>query len=72
MTDSGNASRHLLVIDDDPSCRETMARLLRQLGHTVEAAESVAAALMGVRVPVTRRQPGSTGRTGTPKKGCDS
>jgi CheY-like chemotaxis protein len=40
MTDSESASRRLLVIDDDPSCRTTIAYLLQRLGHTVDAAES--------------------------------
>jgi len=49
MTDSGNAPRHLLIIDDDPSCRTTMAHLLRQLGHTVEAVETGSAGLALLR-----------------------
>jgi CheY-like chemotaxis protein len=40
MRDSGSVPRRLLVIDDDPSCRITMAYLLQTLGHTVEAAET--------------------------------
>lgn len=53
MTDSESSSRRLLVIDDDPSCRTTIAFLLQRLGHTVEAAESGSAGLTILRqVPV--------------------
>ena len=49
MTDSENVSRRLLIIDDDPSCRTTIAYLLQRLGHTVEAAESGSAGLALLR-----------------------
>jgi len=49
MTDCASTPRRLLVIDDDPSCRTTMACLLRKLGHTVEAAESGSAGLALLR-----------------------
>jgi CheY-like chemotaxis protein len=49
MTDCASAPRRLLVIDDDPSCRTTIAYLLQNLGHTVEAAESGSAGLALLR-----------------------
>lgn len=49
MTDCVTAPRRLLIIDDDPSCRTTMACLLRALGHTVSAAESGSAGLALLR-----------------------
>ncbi len=49
MTDSESASRRLLVIDDDPSFRTTIAYLLQRLGHTVEAAESGSAGIALLR-----------------------
>ena len=49
MTDSGNAGRRLLVIDDDPSCRTTLARLLQKLDHTVETVETGSAGLALLR-----------------------
>ena len=39
MKDCPSTPRRLLVIDDDPACRTTIAYLLQKLGHTVEAAE---------------------------------
>jgi CheY-like chemotaxis protein len=49
MADCAGAPRRILVIDDDPSWRTTMACLLRALGHTVEAAESGSAGLAFLR-----------------------
>jgi CheY-like chemotaxis protein len=49
MRDCASAPRRLLVIDDDPSCRTTIAYLLQKLGHTVEAAESGSAGLALLR-----------------------
>jgi CheY-like chemotaxis protein len=49
MADSGSAFRTLLVIDDDPSCRKTIAGLLQTLGHTVEAVETGSAGLALLR-----------------------
>ena len=40
MKDRLSTPRRLLVIDDDPSCRTTIAFLLQKLGHTVDAAEN--------------------------------
>jgi CheY-like chemotaxis protein len=40
MKDGPSTPRRLLVIDDDLSCRTTIAYLLQKLGHTVEAAEN--------------------------------
>jgi len=45
MEYSGQAPRHLLVIDDDLACRYTFGCLLRRLGHRVEEAESGSAGL---------------------------
>jgi two-component system, NarL family, capsular synthesis sensor histidine kinase RcsC len=45
MAQSGKTPRHLLVIDDDPSCRYTFGYLLRRLGHLVEEAECGSAGL---------------------------
>ena len=52
MTDSRSVPRRLLIIDDDPSCRTTMACLLGKLGHTVDATESGSAGLA-----ILRQQP---------------
>lgn len=49
MTDARSVARRILVIDDDPSCRMTMAYLLQKLGHTVEATESGSAGLALLR-----------------------
>ena len=49
MTDCASNPRRLLVIDDDPSCRTTIAYVLQELGHTVEAAESGSAGLALLR-----------------------
>lgn len=49
MTDSGSIPRRLLIIDDDPSCRTTIACLLGKLGHTVDAIESGSAGLAFLR-----------------------
>ena len=35
---------HLLVVDDEPSARTTLALLLRKRGHRVTQAEAVASA----------------------------
>jgi CheY-like chemotaxis protein len=67
MTDARSVPRRLLVIDDDPSCRRTIACLLQKLGHTVEAAESGSAGLAFLRqqsvdlVMTDLRMPGLTG-----------
>jgi CheY-like chemotaxis protein len=52
MTDFRSVPRRLLVIDDDPSCRMTIACLLGKLGHTVAEAESGSAGLA-----ILRQQP---------------
>jgi CheY-like chemotaxis protein len=49
MTDCASTPRCLVVIDDDASCRTTIACLLRKLGHTVETAETGSAGLALLR-----------------------
>jgi CheY-like chemotaxis protein len=49
MTAYPSPPRRLLVIDDDPCCRRTIAYLLQTLGHTVEAAETGSAGLALLR-----------------------
>jgi len=39
MTECASTPRRLLIIDDDPACRTTIAYMLRKLGHMVDAAE---------------------------------
>jgi CheY-like chemotaxis protein len=52
MTDAARAARRLLVIEDDPACRTTLAYLLQRLGHTVDAAENGS-----VGIALLRQQP---------------
>ena len=67
MAHPGTASRHLLVIDDEPACRHTFGYLLRRLGHRVDEAESGMAGLALLRqtpvdlVLTDLRMPGLTG-----------
>ena len=67
MAHPGKASRHLLVIDDNPARRYTFGCLLRRLGHQVEEAESGVAGLAVLRqtpvdlVLTDLRMPGLTG-----------
>ncbi len=49
MADCVNTPRRLLIIDDDASCRTTMACLLRKLGHAVEAVETGSSGLALLR-----------------------
>lgn len=49
MTDRTSTPRRLLVIADDPSCRQTIVRLLQTLGHTVDAVETGSAGLALLR-----------------------
>jgi CheY-like chemotaxis protein len=49
MTDCSSTPRRLLIVDDDPSWRTTIASLLRALGHTVDTAESGSAGLAVLR-----------------------
>jgi two-component system capsular synthesis sensor histidine kinase RcsC len=67
MTDCANAPRRLLAIDDDPSCRKTIAYVLQTLGHTVAEAESGSVGLAILRqqsvdlVMTDLNMPGLTG-----------
>ena len=67
MVHPGKASRHLLVIDDDPACRYTFGALLQKLGHRVERAASGEAGLALLQqrpvdlVLTDLRMPGLTG-----------
>ena len=67
MAHPGKASRHLLVIDDDPTCRYTFGALLQKRGHRVEEAASGEAGLALLQqrpvdlVLTDLRMPGLTG-----------
>jgi two-component system capsular synthesis sensor histidine kinase RcsC len=52
MTDCENTPRRLLVIDDDPAFRKTIAHALQTLGHVVAEAESGS-----VGLAILREQP---------------
>ncbi len=49
MAESESTSRRVLVIDDDPAFRTTVAFLLQRLGYTVHAAESGSAGIALLR-----------------------